>query len=452
MTPSLALILWTTALATPLSLDDAIRRAAADNPALRAGAAAADGVAARRDEARSALLPRLDFGESVARTDQPVAVFGARLAQESLRPADLQIGTLEDPDARNDFVSRLDLQAPLVDVGRWYALRAAATHEDAARSAVRADEARVVAAVVRAYFGARLADARLEVAREAAAAVRADVARARSMRDTGVAKDADVLALETQRAALDEAVIVATGEVAVARAELARLLGSPLDTAFALTTPLDAPGGAGPAPAAGEPPEAAVAAPADAPAPHHPALAHADALVAAAEAQQAGARWSLAPVVVAQASLERHRAELTGDGATHGFVGVSLRLNLFGGLGDRARLDAAEAERSRAEALRDDTRAGVALAIRRARIALDQAAARRQVTGDAVALARESHRLERARFEAGMAHASDVLRTRAALLDAEARHLAALHAARVAVFDLAAARGELNRHWKETTR
>lgn len=441
MALSLALFFWTTALAPPLSLEEAVRRAAADNPALRAAAAAADGVGARRDEARSALLPRLDFGESFTRTDQPVAVFGARLAQASLRPADLEIDTLEDPDARNDFVSRLDLQAPLVDVGRWYALRAAAGHEDAARGAVRADEARVVAGVVRAYFGARLADARLEVAREAAAAARADLDRAHVMRDAGMATDADVLGLETQRAALDEAVIAAGGDVAVARAELARLLGAPVDTAFELTTPLDS---------ASVP----VAPAADTPAADHPALAQADALVAAAEAQQAAAGWSLAPTLVAQASLERHRAEIAGDGEMHWLAGVALRVNLFGGLGDRARLDAAEAERSRAEALRADARAGVALAIRRARIGLDQAAARRRVTDEAVALARESHRLERARFEAGMARAADVLRTRAALLDAEARHLAALHAARVAAADLAAARGELDRHWtdKETTR
>ncbi len=434
-------ILWMiagpgSAHAAPLSLSEAVTRAVDHNASLRASAAAVDAAGARVGMARSALLPRIDFSESAEYTDQPVAAFGALLGQERLQPEDLAIDALNDPDPLTDFVSRLDLRASLIDVSAWYALRAAARHEDAAKAARRSAEAQVVAATVQLYYRVQLADAALAVARDAAEAARADVERARARRDGGMGSEAAVLGLETELASLEEVVITATGETEVSRAELARVLGAPAGARFELTTPLDAP--------LAEVPDGTTLRP------DHPALARAEADLAAAEARRASALWAFAPTLGLGAGVERHREDFLGDGATHFYAGVTLRLNLFNGLGDLARLHAAEADEARAAALRDDARVIREVALGRARRAVSEARARREVATRAVAHARESHRIERARLESGMTGAADVLRARAALLDAERRHLAASYAQHVAAVDLAAALGILDRTFVES--
>ncbi|MGM0578427.1 MAG: TolC family protein [Myxococcota bacterium] len=426
---------------TPLTLEDAIARSGTHNAQLRAASASADASAAQADEARSALLPRADLSETLIRTDGPLQVFGARLSQEAVEQQHLQVSSLNEPDPLTDWATRLSVEAPIVHVSGWYAVRAAARGEDAARAAVRAAEAEVVAGTVRAYFGVKLADARLAVAEESLEAALADLERIEALRAEGMATDIDVLELQTHVAALEERRIAAEGAVDVARARLVRVLGAPRDARFALTTPLDSPAPA-PLEEAGDP------------LPDHPDLERAEALAEAAEAQKTRAKMAFLPSLHLQAALESHREHFTDEFANgellHWFVGLSLRINLFAGLGDRARLDAAKAGRERADAMRSDARDALDLAVEQARVAVAQADARLEVAREGVAAARERHRLERARLEAEMAETADLLRARADLLDAESRRLAALYSRHVAAVELAAALGTLDRGWKET--
>jgi outer membrane protein len=416
-----------------LTLGEAIASAVARNPGLRSAAAAAAGADARRGEARSALLPHLNAVAGATMTDHPVHVFGMKLLQDDLGPADMAFGELTGPDARTDFTARLELQAAVVDVAHWYGLEAATRGAEAGEAAVRSAEAQLVARVVGAYHGAQLAEARKAVATEAVASARADVERAAAQVQSGVATQADVLGLSAALAALEEEAIVATGDAELARAELERLTGAEQARTAQFSTPLDA---APPASSAGPTPRA-----------DHPDLARAEAGVAAAEAAATRATLSWLPTLGVQASLEGHRESLGDEGGNAWFAGAFVRFNVFSGLGDAARMDGANAEADRVRAERDDARAAIGLALRRAHLQVEQAGGRVRVSHEAVEHARESHRLVRARFENGVAQAADVLRARTALLEAETRHLSALFARHMAAAQLAAAEGSLDRNW-----
>lgn len=431
-----ALALPATALAAPaLTLNDAIERAVAHDPALRGADAGLRRARGQAAEARSMLLPRLDASAGGIYTNHPVHAFGLALLQDDLALSDMDPARLTDPDAKGDLTARLDLQANLVDVAAWYALAAAGHGADAAQAARSGAEARLVAQVVAAYHGLQLAVSRAQVASEAVTAAEADVERARAQAAGGSATEADVLGLQAALAALREDALVARGDAELAAADLDRLLG--LETATAaehvLTTPLDAPA---PAVAASTAPRA-----------DHPQLLEVDAQVEAAEAARRRATMAYLPTLGVQASLEGHRAELGQDGGNAWFAGAFLRMNLFAGLGDAARSDMAEADLQRAAAARAEVGAGLALALRRARLAVEQAEGRVRVSTEAQAHARESHRLVRARFENGMAQAADVLRSRSALLDAEMHLLQAQYARHMAAAALAAADGSLDRTW-----
>ncbi len=415
-----------------LSLQQAVERALERHPQAAASRAGRDASRARVGAARAALLPRIDFTESYSRSDNPVYAFGTRLAQDRLVPQDLAFPGLNHPDALDDFRSQLSLSQALFEPTAWLGMRAAEVGGELA--AVGEERARmgVIFETVRAYHGVQIGAESLRVAREALASADGDLAQVRSLAAGGLATAADVLALQVQHAALREQEIRARNAVAVMRAELARALGEPLDTTLTLTTALD---DRAPAKPAGDLESAALARSPDA---REPGLAR-----QLADVEQRRAWWAFAPRVVLGASWEAHRRSFLGDGGTNWLVGVSLQLNLFNGLGDRARLHEAEAQARQASARSELAESKVRLEVRRARLELESARERVVVAREAVAQAREGHRLVQSQLAQGLARTTEVLRAQSARLDAETRHLAALYEQRLAVVGLELARGTL---------
>jgi outer membrane protein TolC len=426
--------------ARALGIDAAVARAVAHAPGLVAAAAGRDGSAARVGEARAALLPRLDFSESFAHGNGPVYVFGARLEQDRLAAADLAFPEVNHPDPVASFRSRFDLTVPVLDTAAWMALRAASYGRDAADAARAAAEAHVVAATVRAYVALLVAGERMRVVEEVRAAARADLGRIEALAGSGLATREHVLGVQAEVADLEAEHRHAEGSLLVARADLVRWIGAEPDAPVVLTTPLgDA--------VRAQDAVAVEAIEADAVA-RHPEVRRAAAQAEASGAAHDAALAAFAPTIAARAGWQSVRPGFARDGGAQWDVGVGLRVNLFNGLGDAARLDAAGADARRDAALRDDVQAAVRLGVRRALAQTASASARVEAARRAVDLARAHHDVERARLERGALPASVLARSRAALVAAEVRHIEAQHARWVAEVDLTAARGLLDRNWQ----
>ena len=87
----------------------------------------------------------------------------------------------------------------------------------------------------------------------------------------------------------------------------------------------------------------------------------------------------------------------------------------------------------------------VRLAVRSAYLERDSARERLGVAERAVTQSRESHRITGARYEAGLASVTELLRSHNALLQAEVRHLGSIFDARLAAAALELATGTLKR-------
>ena len=121
----------------------------------------------------------------------------------------------------------------------------------------------------------------------------------------------------------------------------------------------------------------------------------------------------------------------------------TFRWNLFdGGMARQMRAEAGYAAASAASETRAMSSA-VDLQIRQAEAAIRAATAREAVTEAAINQAKETIRILRNRYGAGLANVTEVLRAESALLDAETRRLAALHDRRVARIEREAAAGTL---------
>jgi outer membrane protein TolC len=411
-----------------LTLPQAISESLANNASLAAARAGADAEGSGIAAARAALWPRITFTESWQRGDQPVFVFGSLLASRRFTTDNFAIAALNQPDPLSYFHATTAVEQQLFDGGRRGASVALArARHDLADSGAR-EAALTIAREVTATFGQLVtAQASRRSAAAALDAAREDLARAAHRRDAGVATEADVLALAVHAADMEQRVIQADGDAAVLRAALNRLMGAPVPREFIAEEPaalVDDP----------LPPLQSLVADAER---DRPDLARARASERMAEAGVRSARAAVMPTVAAQAAFDVSGLRFQ-ERASNWIVGGEVRWSLTTAGAERAQVKAAGAARTRARAEREDARARVEVELVSALHRIRAARARQVVGRAAVEQARESQRIIRDRYEAGLAPVNDVLRAAAAVLDAEAQRVAAL-------VDALTSRAELDR-------
>ena len=394
---------------TPLTLEDAIRRAQGETADARALASAIDEANARVQRAQSGFWPRVDVTETVQRGNQPVFVFSSLLSQRRFTAANFAIPALNHPDPVTNTRTAVALEQRIFDSGLTHLGVQAATLEreaasagrDAARQGLAFRAAQAFVQVLQLEATARATDAAVDAAES-------DRQRARARREVGLVTEADVLAVDVHRADMRQRQIAASGDLAVARMQLAEAVGLPLtDPVVPLRTVPR------PAPADGD------ALVRDA-LTTHPDLRQADVHLQLADNGRRTARAALLPSVGVQAGWEFNGATL-GAQQSSWVIGAEMRVNVFRGFADTARISEAAHAHARATAERERVERRLEVDVRGALAQLAAARAREEAGRAALSQARESQRIIRDRYEGGLATVTDVLRAAEATLDAESR-------------------------------
>lgn len=418
-----------------LSLREAVRAALAGNQAIAASNAGVHASAESIREAKAGRLPKLNYSESYARSDNPVFVFSSLLTQHQFGLENFNIGPLNRPDSINNFQSVLSAEQTLYDGGmNRNAVKSAELSRQMAGEDQRRTQMQVIAGVVRAYYGTVLAGESLKTAEQAVKSAEADLARAESVHTAGMSTEVDVLSIRVHLAAVKEQQIQRAADLDVAKAALNDALGAGLDTAHTLTSALAPVAMAEAEPGSLE--KSATAARPEARAVHlaaDMAKAHAD-----------SARSALLPQVSVHGAFEADRQQFINKGGANWLASVGLRWNLFNGFGDRARIEESRYGVERALAVEQSTASAVRLEVRRAAADVRASGQRIEVAKAAVAEAEESLRITQNRYEAGMSNVTDLLRTETAVLESRTRYLVAVHDQRIAAMMLELAAGRLS--------
>jgi outer membrane protein len=394
---------------TPLTLEDAIRRAQGETADARALASAIDEANARVQRAQSGFWPRVDVTETVQRGNQPVFVFSSLLSQRRFTAANFAIPALNHPDPVTNTRTAVALEQRVFDSGLTYLGVQAATLERAAASASR-DAARQDLAfrAAHAFVQVLQLEATARAADAALAAADSDRQRARARREVGLVTEADVLAVDVHLADMRQRQIAASGDLAVARMQLAEAVGLPLTVSLVPVRPVSRP-----APADGDAlvREALTT---------HPNLRQADVHLQLADNGRRSARAALLPSVGVQAGWEFNGATL-GAQQSSWVIGAEMRVNVFRGFADTARMSEAGHAHTRATAERERVERRIEVDVRGSLAQLAAARARDDAGRAALNQARESQRIIRDRYESGLATVTDVLRAAEAALEAESR-------------------------------
>ncbi len=237
----LMLALWSTPgwAQDPMSIKDAVHRALEKNKSIEASTDAQNAAESHVAEARGGKLPKVNYSESWARSDNPIFVFSSLLTQHQFGEQNFQIGPLNRPDSLNNFQSQLTVDQPLYDAGQTkHAVRSAELSKDLIGEDGRRTRMEVIAGVIRSYLDALLSAEQLNVVNQAMRSAQADLDRAQAVRNAGMSTDVDILSIRVHLAGVRERQIQRASDLDVARAALNDALGQPLDTGHTLTTAL----------------------------------------------------------------------------------------------------------------------------------------------------------------------------------------------------------------------
>ena len=398
---------------TTLTLEEAMNQARGNTAEARALVSTTAEAEARVRQAQSGFWPRVDLTETVQRGNQPVFVFSSLLSQRRFSAANFAIPALNHPDPLTNTRTGIVVEQRIFDSGlTLLAVEAAKLNRDVA-SATQNDSSRDLAfRAAQAFVSVLQLEAAVRATDAAVAAADSDQQRARARRETGLVTEADVLAVEVHRADMRQRQIAVAGDLAVARMNLADAVGLPLTTAVMAVRPSSRP-----VPADGDTlvREALTI---------HPERRQAELRQQLADNARRTARAAWLPTVAAQAGWEFNGSTI-GTQVSSWIVGAEVRLNLFNGFGDDARMTEAAHAQTRAAAERERIERSIEVEVRAALAQLTAARAREDAGRAALAQARESQRIIRDRYETGLASVTDVLRAAEATLAAESRATAA---------------------------
>jgi len=418
-----------------LSLRDAVRLALANNKSIEASGAGKDAAQSRITQAKSGLLPKVNYSESWTRSDNPVFVFSSLLTQHQFGAQNFEIGSLNRPDFLNNFQSQVSGEQPLYDGGKTRrAVRFTELSRDVAGEDVRRTQLDVIAAVVRSYYDTLLSTDELKATEQAVRSAEADLERAESRRNAGMTTDVDVLSVRVHLANVREQQIRRSADLEVARAALNDALGLPLDAPHSLTNSLSS------VPL----PKSAVTDYETNGIASRPEVRQLKLATALTETQIADARGNWLPQVSLRGAFEADRQRFYNNGGANWLVSIGLRWNLFNGFSDTAHIQETQATLRRTNAEKDRAESAIRLQVRRAYTELGSAQQRIETAQATVAEAEESLRISQNRYEAGLSTMTDLLRTEMALLETRTRYLAAVHDQHVAAVMLEWAAGTLN--------
>ena len=420
-----------TPLPARVTLEEALTRAAANSHRLgelRAREAAAGAV---RDQRRAADLPIVSAQAGYQRTNH-VDEFGF------MENGQLQVLY---PDVPDNWRSRIDMQWPIYSGGRTKALeQAAAAEQSATGKDLESARADLRLEATRAFWALVTATESVSVVEESVKRIEAQLSDVRAQFDAGFLPPNDMLTVDSRVSLQRTLLIQAMNQRDSTRAELARLMGAPVDASFDVDAVL-APASARPAPPSASAPQALT--PPDLNRADRQALAL---RVEAAESRIEAARAETKPSITIVAGYDYARPNprifpRKDEWEDSWDLGVNVTFTLWNG--GRTAAQVAEA-RHQAEAARQrlaeaDTQ--IALDVRQRQLDLGSARSQVETASAAVQSATEARRVVAERFKAGVATSTDLLDAQVDQLQSELERTRALANVRLAEARLARALG-----------
>lgn len=408
----------------PLRLADALAEADAKAFANRLATAEADADRARAGLPLKGIIPSARVEGGFIRTTDPIGAFGTTLRQRLVSPAAFDPARLNFPAPVNNVLGGVIVEVPLLNVDAVSGWRAARSAADASEAVADWTTIGTRAHVVRAYYGAVLAQEKVAMLQQATTAAQAAVRQVERMVQQGLVTKADALQASVRAGDVTAQLLAAQHDAQSAAQQLALLLGRgdaapvvlpatlPSDTAVRTFAVL---------PATDDATRAAASLQRD-----DVRAAQLGAKAARADQQRAAA--TLLPRVNSFARYDWNSPTTLYAGRPNWTVGVMASWSLFGGGSELADVAGAAARARSARAGEEAARAQALVEADAAARAITLALQRLDLASQSAAQSTEAHRLVEKRYAGGLATVAELLAAETAATGAALAHAAARYA------------------------
>jgi outer membrane protein len=411
-----------------LTLEEALARAVAASHRLAELRARESAAAAVLEQRKTADLPSIALQAGYQRTNH-VDEFGVLQPDRTFH--------VIYPDVPDNWRTGVDMQWPIYTGGRDGALeRAADAERQASQQDIDSTRSDLKLETTRAFWALVTATDAVRVVRESVTRIEAQLNDVRARFDAGFLPPNDVLTVATRVSRERSLLIDAENQRNATRAELARLIGAPLDATFEPDAALEQ--------ADTTTPSVASAAAARAERADRRALAlRAEAASARIDSAKAGFRPSLA--VVGGYDYARPNPNIfprEDEWKPSWDVGVNVSWSLWNGGRTAAEVAEAQGLATAAKERLAEFDTVIGLEVRQRQLDLDSARAQVTPATEGVKSAVEARRVVQERFTAGVATSTDLLDAQQDQLEAELQRTRALANVRLAEARLERALGK----------
>ncbi len=219
-----------------LTTNQAIAVAMANNRELRLAVLDEKIAAARYKETEAVFLPQAGISYTAITTNNPLNAFGFKLQQQSISSADFNPDLLNHPNGTADFMARLDVQQPLVNIDQYYMRKGAARQLEAYQYKNQRTKEWLVFEVQKAYMQLQLAYGTVKVWEDALQTANALYRFTNDRVEQGLLSKPDALNIKVLVAGTESNFAEARSNVQNASDYLGLLMGKPLGIIYAVAS------------------------------------------------------------------------------------------------------------------------------------------------------------------------------------------------------------------------
>jgi len=196
-----------------------------------------ESIAASNYKQTSAIfLPQVGFSYTAMSTNNPLNAFGFKLQQKSITQNDFSPDLLNHPSWTSDFMTKLEVQQPIINMDMWYKRKAADKQIELYHYKTQRTKEYLTFEAQKAYMQLQLAYDAVKVLEEALETTKSVYTFTNNHYQQGLIQKSDVLNAQVRMASVESNLAKAKSNIGNASDQLSLLMGKPGGTIYKVSS------------------------------------------------------------------------------------------------------------------------------------------------------------------------------------------------------------------------
>ena len=196
-----------------VSLDEILEKVESNNHTVKISEQNFNAAKADYNQTNSILLPNISISHTGISTNNPLMAFGSKLNQEILTQEDFNPALLNDPDAIQNFTTKIEIQQPIFNADGIYMRKAAKAKMNAFELQTTRTVDAIKLEVTKAYMQLQVAYKAVEVLEKAKEAALENKKIAENSLKQGYLQQSDILSVEVHVTEVENQLLTAKSAI-----------------------------------------------------------------------------------------------------------------------------------------------------------------------------------------------------------------------------------------------